>query len=171
MNTNIIFETERLIVRPFYSKKDSENFFSVYGDKEVMEYIRAPKSKEDCDLFLQEVMNDYERDKIHGRWAVEEKSSGDFVGSFVFMPVTNTQDFQLGYALIKRYWGFGFATELMKEGVKYVIEKTDLDKVYGITEAANIASQKVLQKTGFVLFQVYEENGKKVTKFILRRAK
>lgn len=165
----IIFETGRLIVRHFDAETDDMNFFSVYGDKEVMKFIRAPKSKDECDQFLKEVIEDYKKDNIHGRWAVEEKSTGNFVGSFVFIPVPNTSDYQLGYALTKDFWGLGFATELMQEGIKYVFEKTELDKVYGITEAANTASQKVLQKTGFVIFQAYNENGKRVTKFILRR--
>lgn len=167
---NIIFETERLIVRQFDFDEDAENFFLINGDKEVMQYIRAPKSKAECDEFLKEVIAWYETDIGRGRWAVIEKSSKNFVGSFAFIPVTGTSDYQLGYALLKHHWGKGYATELMKEGIQYVFQTTDLEKVFGITESAHVVSQRVLLKTGFLLFQNYIEAGKRMTKFILRRS-
>lgn len=165
----IIFETERLTVQQFQIEKDAENFFSINGDKEVMQYIRAPKSKEECDEFLKEVIAGYETDKGRGRWCVVEKASGEFVGTFAFIPVTGTSDYQLGYALLKKHWGKGFATELMKQGIKYVFQTSQIEKIFAITESANIISQKVLLKTGFLLFQNYMEVGKKMAKFILRR--
>ena len=164
-----VFETERLIVLQFAYPVDIENFFSINGDKEVMQYIRAPKSKEACDEFLQEVVAGYETDKGRGRWAVVEKATSEFAGSFAFIPVTGTEDYQLGYALLKKNWGRGFATELMREGIRYVFETTDLKKIFAITEAANTASQKVLLKNGFLLFSKYKEGGKEVCKFKLSR--
>ena len=48
----IIFETERLIVRQYDFGTDAENFFLLNSDEEVMRYIRATKSREECDAFL-----------------------------------------------------------------------------------------------------------------------
>jgi RimJ/RimL family protein N-acetyltransferase len=164
-----VFETERLIVCKFSFPEDADNFFSINGDKEVMQYIRAPKTKTECDEFLKEVVAGYETDKGRGRWAVIEKVTGEFVGSYAFIPVTGTDDYQLGYALLKKHWGRGFATELMREGIRYSFDTTDLKKIFGITEAINVPSQKVLLKTGFLLFSKYKEAGKEVCKFKLSR--
>lgn len=166
----IIFETERLIVRPFQPELDADNFFAVNGDEEVMRYIRRPKTKEECDVYFKETIDGYAANPLMGRWAVEEKNTGVFVGSFAFLPVEKTNDSQLGYALLKEYWGKGFATELMREGIRYVFTKTRLDAVYAITEVANMASQKVLLKVGMALHKSYKENGKDVCCFKLLRA-
>jgi ribosomal-protein-alanine N-acetyltransferase len=169
LSQSFVFETERLLVREYDVEKDPGNFFALNGDKEVMQYIRAVKSREECDEFLKEIIAAYKTDKGRGRWAVEDKTSGEFVGSFAFIPVTGTPDYQLGYALLKQHWGKGYATELMKEGLRYIFQKTDLEKVFGITESAHVVSQRVLLKTGFLLFQNYMEGGKKMSKFILKR--
>jgi RimJ/RimL family protein N-acetyltransferase len=46
-----IFETERLIVRQYVFETDAENFFLLNSDEDVMRYIRATKSREECDAF------------------------------------------------------------------------------------------------------------------------
>ena len=94
----IIFETERLVVRRF-SENDQDNFFSVNGSEEVMRYIRPAKTKEECDEFLLQVIAYSEKEKLFGRWAVENKESKEFVGSFALIPVEGKDQMQLGYAL------------------------------------------------------------------------
>jgi ribosomal-protein-alanine N-acetyltransferase len=147
----IIFETERLIVRQYSFEQDRENIFRINGDIDVVRYIRPVKSKEECELFLAEEIKNYKKHPEAGRWAVDDKLTGKFVGSFAFIPVEGSQLMQLGYALLKENWGRGYATELMIKGIEYVFTKTTLDVIYGITESANLPSQKVLLKTGFAL--------------------
>jgi len=48
---NMIFETDRLYIR-HYTRADADNFYRLNGDPVVMQYIREPKSREACDLFL-----------------------------------------------------------------------------------------------------------------------
>jgi len=165
----IIFTTERLIVRRYDFATDAENFFLLNSDEEVMRYIRKTKTRQECDAFLKQVIAAYEERPGMGRWAAVEKSTGNFVGSFAFIPLEGTDDSQLGYALLTSYWGNGFATELMREGIKYVFSNTSINEVYGITEAANLASQKVLLKTGFVLDKKYKEGEKEIWRFKLLR--
>lgn len=70
------------------------------------------KTKEECDQFLLETIASYEKDKLYGRWAVEDKFTGEFVGSFAIIPVEGKEQMQLGYALLPTHWGKGYATEL-----------------------------------------------------------
>ena len=169
MSHQVIFETERLIVSQYVFDIDAENFFLLNGDEEVVRYIRPAKTRDECTAFLKEIIADYLVRPLMGRWAVNDKITGEFIGSFAFIPIEGTEDSQLGYALLKEYWGKGFATELMKEGIKYVFNKTSLNEIYGITESANIASQKVLLKVGFILYKTYKEEEKELCKFILLR--
>lgn len=169
--SNVIFETERLLVRQYIFETDADNFFALNGDEEVMRYIRAVKSREECDEFLKQNIESYKTNPSMGRWAVYEKESGDFVGSFAFIPVERTENSQIGYALLKRYWGNGFATELTKQGISYVFSNTELEEIYGITQFENEVSKKVLLKSGFRFCKTYKEEEKLMCSFVINRNK
>lgn len=143
-----IFETERLIVRLF-TEADQNNFYHLNGNPVVVRYIREPKSREECDAFLVQIMEDARLHPLYGRWAVVEKLTGSFVGSFAIIPVDETEEMQLGYALLTEHWGKGFATELSKGGLEYVFGKTPLELIHAYVEKPNIASRMVLLKSGF----------------------
>ncbi len=162
--SRMIFETERLVVRPFL-QEDSDYFFMMNGDEEIVRYIRPPKSREESDLFLLEVIKYSQENPLYGRWAVFEKESGEFAGTFAVIPIENADNMQLGYSLLKRNWGKGYATELTLAGLQYVFTRTPLTEIYAITEAGNLASQKVLQKVGFRFQRSFEENGKELFQY------
>ena len=165
----IIFETDRLIVRQYVFDTDAENFFLLNSDEEVMRYIRATKSKDECDTFLKQIIDAYRINPLLGRWAAEEKTDGIFVGSFAIIPIEGTQDIQLGYALLKENWGKGFASELTKAGLAYYFKNSNADHIYAIAEQANTASHKVLLKNAFAHDGIRKEEEKELLKFIYRK--
>ena len=169
INSHIIFETERLIVRQYAFEIDAENFFLLNGDDDVMRYIRATKTKEECDVFLKKAIDSYKINPLIGRWAADEKATGKFVGSFAIIPIEGSEDIQLGYALLKENWGKGFASELTKSGLAYYFKNTNADHIYAIAEKANIASHKVLLKNSFVSDGIKVEDDKELLKFIYRK--
>lgn len=169
INSNIIFETDRLLVRQYVFKKDANNFFLLNSDEEVMRYIRSTKSKEDCDAFLKQIIESYKTNPLIGRWAAEEKAKEKFVGSFAIIPIEGTEDIQLGYAFLKDNWGKGFASELTKAGLDYYFKNTKANHIYAIAEPANTASHNVLFKNGFVNHGVKREGDKELMQFIYKK--
>jgi [ribosomal protein S5]-alanine N-acetyltransferase len=166
---HVIFDTERLIVRQYDFDIDAENFFLLNSDEEVMRYIRATKTKEECDAFLKKAIESYKINPLIGRWAANEKTTGKFVGSFAIIPIEGSEDIQLGYAFLKENWGKGFASELTKAGLDYYFKNTNADHIYAIAEEANIASHNVLLKNSFVPDGIKKEEGKELLKFIYRK--
>ena len=169
MGHHHIFETERLIVRQYDFKTDAENFFLLNGDDDVMRYIRATKTKEECDVFLKKAIDSYKINPLIGRWAADEKATDKFVGSFAIIPIEGSDDIQLGYALLKEYWGKGFASELTKSGLAYYFRTTNADHIYAIADPANVPSHNVLLKNSFVPDGTKMEDDKELLKFIFRR--
>ena len=167
---HVIFETERLIVRQYDLKADAENFFLLNSDDDVMRYIRATKSREECNAFLKKIVEAYKINPLIGRWAAYEKVTGNFVGSFAIIPIEDSDGIQLGYAFLKENWGKGFASELTKAGLDYYFKNTDADHIYAIAEKANTASHKVLLKNSFVPDGTRKEEGKELLKFIYKKA-
>ncbi len=165
----IIFETPRLIVRRF-TGKDYTNFFELNSHPDVMRYIRAVRTKQECDMALHDQILKPRPHAYMGRWAVTEKSSGKFIGSFVIVPIPGDEEkIQLGYALLPPFWGKGYATELTAAGIIYFREKTPLEILYAVTETPNIASEKVLVKNGFQFVTTKMEEEKELRVFKIER--
>lgn len=160
----MIFETERLRVRR-YRMEDLDDFYRLNGNPEVMKHIRPPKDYESCRVFLRENIRFYESHPSLGRWAMEEKETDAIAGSFALIPIGASDLLQLGYSLHKEFWGRGLATESLLAGVKYAREVVGLQKVYAITETANPASRRVIEKAGFELEETYVENEKPLLRF------
>jgi ribosomal-protein-alanine N-acetyltransferase len=164
----IIFETERLLVRR-YTPEDKDYFFMLSGNPQVMQYIRAVSTREESDRFLLENIAFYKLYPQRGRWAVMEKKSGAFTGSFAIIPLPwDAEKIQLGYSLLQENWGKGYATELTKAGLDYFFTRDTLPEIYGVTEAPNVASQKVLLKAGFQPAGTRMEEGKELVLFTIK---
>lgn len=166
-----VFETERLRVRRF-TETDGDHYFLLNGSEEVMRYIRAPRTRQESDEQLKQILQEYSAYPMSktGRWGVEEKATGCFIGSFVIIPIpSEPEKTQLGYSFIPEYWGRGLGSELAKAGLQYFLKYTTIPEIYGVTETPNIASQKILLKAGFVFHEKKMEEGKELTVFIVRR--
>lgn len=164
-NQSIIFATERFIVRP-YQLTDQENFHSLNGNPDVMQYIRPVKTREESDAFLIEVVNYSNENPLMGRWAVEDKITGEFVGSFAVIPISGEEEkLQVGYSMLPDHWGRGIATELTMAGLEFFKNNFENQFVYGITEVPNKGSQNVLLKAGFEEYGSKMEQDKKLLVF------
>jgi hypothetical protein len=58
-------------------------------------------------------------------------------------------NFEVGFHLVQRCWGKGFATEAAFGALEYAWEKLRLSKVYAGHHPGNRASDKILKKLGF----------------------
>lgn len=154
-----LIESERLSVR-HYTMDDAYNFFRLNGDEEIMRYIRPAKNREETDEFLQQIIQRYQTEPLNLRLALLEKTTGTFIGSFAIIPLEGTPDTQIGYALLKEYWGKGYATEIVQVGLKYVFDILKLPIIFAVTRIENVSSQKVLLKNGFVFDKEFKEGDK-----------
>jgi len=166
--SHIVFETERLFMRP-YTLNDLHHFFRLNGDEDVMRYIRPAQTLQQTKEFLQKIIDAYSERPGTGRWAMFSKTDHQFMGSFAIIPIDNTSQLQLGYALIKENWGKGFASEAVKGGLQYAFDHLRLTEIAGITYRENIPSQKVLLKNGFVFDKTFFEDDKELHLYICRR--
>ncbi len=164
----LVFETERLVVKRF-TKEDGYPFFLLNSNEKVMHFIRPIKNRQQSDAFLVENMAFYLDNSCLGRFAVFEKSSGDFVGTFSFLYLSGESDFHLGYALLPGAWGRGFATELVSAGIPYFFEHSGKSSIFAITHNDNGPSQQVLLKCGFYREGQILQNGEMLELFIIKR--
>ncbi len=147
-------ETERLILRDL-RLSDLNGMFELDSNAAVHRYLgnKPIKTKKESKAILEGIIDQYQERGI-GRWAAVEKESGNFIGwsglrlntEYVMNGHSNFID--IGYRLIPRYWGKGYATESGFAALNYAFNRMQLDVVYGITEKENQASHKALLKLG-----------------------
>lgn len=144
---NPILQTDRLLLREL-NVNDSKSFYELNQNQNVIKYTGDTSFENitEAENFLRNY-NDYEMNGF-GRWAVIEKSSGEFLGWCGLKYVREIDETDIGFRFFEKYWNRGFATESAMTCLKYGFEKLNLKTVVGRAMAENTASIKVLEKIG-----------------------
>ena len=79
-----------------------------------------------------------------------ELKGGTHIGDLCFKGITEKGTAEIGYGIAENYQGCGYATEAVSALVGWALNQPEVSCVTAETEEANIASQKVLKKAGFV---------------------
>lgn len=160
----VFAETERLILREILPSDDS-GMFELDSDAAVHRFVgnKPIKSMLEARQMIDFIRWQYQENGI-GRWAVIEKESSNFVGWAglkLVKDLTNKHiDFyDLGYRLIRKSWGQGYATEAANASLKYGFEQLGLEQIYSMCDAGNAASRKVLEKAGLKLIETFDLDG------------
>lgn len=144
---NPITETPRLLFREF-SEADAPGLFELNSDPEVIRFTgNAPFTSVREAL---QFVNNYDQYRLNnfGRWALINKSNSEFIGWCGLRRSEDNGETDIGYRLLKRYWGKGLATEAAIESIRLGFEVHDLKAIVGRTMSANQASIRILEKTG-----------------------
>lgn len=160
----IYVETDRLILRELVPG-DENGIFELDSDPEVHRYLgnhpitHIGQARD----IIQLVRKQYTDNGI-GRWAIIEKNTQSFVGwtglKLVRERINNHIDYyDLGYRLIKRYWGKGFATETALASLKYGFNELRLTEVYAMADTENTGSNRVLTKAGLNFIECFTYDG------------
>lgn len=160
----IFIETERLILREILPK-DIDGLFQLDSDPEVHRYL-GNKPVTDKNQIV-EVINFIRQQYIDngiGRWAIIDKNTNQFIGwaglKFVKDLTNNHKNYyDLGYRLIKKYWGQGIATETAIASLNYAFDKLNADEVYAMADCENDGSNKILRKIGLNFIEKFNLDG------------
>jgi len=84
---------------------------------------------------------------------------GNAVGGIGIHPQTDVscKNAELGYWLAEPFWGKGIITGAIKQMIAYGFDNFDITRIYARPFGTNVASQRVLEKTGFVLEGRFEK--------------
>jgi RimJ/RimL family protein N-acetyltransferase len=80
------------------------------------------------------------------------------VGSIGIFPQTDifSRNAELGYWLAEEFWGKGIMPEAIIQMCEYGFSTFEIDRIYARPFGTNIPSQRVLEKTGFILEARFE---------------
>jgi ribosomal-protein-alanine N-acetyltransferase len=144
------YQTERLILRP-WRQEDREPYAILNSNPEVMRYLLRTLTREESDKMV-EIIEQKMAANGWGLWAVEEKSSGAFIGfvglnipayELPFSPVI-----EIGWRLDKPFWGKGYAPEAAAKALEIGFDQYGIEEIVAFTALKNKASQRVMEKIG-----------------------
>lgn len=155
----IFAETSRLILREILPEDDN-GMFDLDRDVSVHKYLgnkpiqSIAQARENIRLIRKQYL-----DFGIGRWAMIEKKSNDFMGwaGLKFMDQRNGYKnyYDIGYRLIPRFWGKGFATEAAIASRDYAFKEMNLAVIYGCTHIENLTSKNILEKIGLQFVETF----------------
>lgn len=120
------------------------------ADPEVRLYLGPPRTFEQAAAWMLNYQDDLDRYGF-GRWAVEVRESGQFIGFTGLstlddeMPIAGVD---LAWALARPAWGHGYATEAGLAALEYGFDILGLPEIVAVTMARNVRSQAVMRRIG-----------------------
>ncbi len=82
-------------------------------------------------------------------WMAELKN-GTHIGELCFKGIAESGSAEIGYGIAGDYQGLGYASEAVSALADWALNQPGVKCVTAETEASNIASQRVLEKSGFI---------------------
>ncbi len=156
--------TERLLLTPL-ALTDLDLALELWTDPEVVKYV--------CDVVAEEEIRQEMPDTIKrggnggiGIWCVADWETHEKLGSTYLLPMPVDMDdtdfslivmgqmpdakIEIGFFFKRTAWGRGYATEVCKRLLRFAFEEVSLDEVVASVDEENLASKKVLEKSGLI---------------------
>ena len=96
-------------------------------------------------------------------WIIERKN-GSKVGDLCFKGRNDDGSVEIGYGILPEHQGRGYATEAVDATVSWALRQPGVRRVDAETEPDNKASQRVLEKCGFIPAGTTGEEGPRFVK-------
>ncbi len=151
--------TERLILRAAEAR-DREAMLDLFSDEEVNSYVGGPEPREHLDELMPAVPG-----QRPGFFVVER--DGEAIG-IVTLDRREARlghvrprggEAELGYMLLPRSWGHGYATEACAAAMEWFRSALPEEPLVVSTQLKNTPSLRVIEKLGFEELGRHEEYG------------
>lgn len=151
--------TERLVLRKI-TLDDAESLFEMRSSEKMMAFIQRPRAKAVADATaLIETMLDNLAKKESVVWAISLKIDPRLIGTIGFFR-TRPENFraEVGYLLHENYWQQGITYEALEAVLDYGFKTMNCHSIEAHIDARNTASQRLLEKSGFVKEAHFKED-------------
>ena len=155
-----VIKTERLLLRSI-EKPDTPELLFLRSDETVMQYIdrERMKSLEDAELFIHKLQEGVETNE-NILWVICLSEDPDkMIGNIGFwrfqLPHYRAE---VGYMLHPDFWNKGIMKEALEAVIVYGFDTIKLHSIEARITPENIASAKLLEKTGFIREAYFKED-------------
>jgi ribosomal-protein-alanine N-acetyltransferase len=163
-------ETERLTLRPL-READATALFEISQDPDVVRFVgdrHVPTLQEAWRAVAGWIGHWALRGC--GQWAIEERSSGRFIGRAGIINPADWPGPEVGYLLGRPWWGHGYATEAATAAMDWGFREIGFADLLSLIDPENQASIAVATRLGETLRGETEVMGHHVLVYGISRA-
>ena len=143
----ITLSSERLLLKQM-NITDAQDMFILNSDSEVIQYTGDVMfTSVDDALNLLKNYDQYTKYKM-GRLSLFDKVTGEYIGWCGLKYLEERDQVDIGYRLLKKHWGKGYATEAARICLDYGFNTLNLEEIIGTAMLENPASINVFKKLG-----------------------
>ena|ERR1051325_1908500 len=142
--------TERLRLRQL-TLGDAGEIFRLRSDERVNKYIDRPSAQsiDDAIAFINKINQGIANNESL-YWAITMKGESKLIGTISLWNISKEESkAEIGYELIPEYHGKGLMQEAFARAIEYICEVLKVETVEAWTHSKNLASSKILERTGF----------------------
>lgn len=156
-------ETSRLYFREL-QPSDDKVMFALDANPNVHRYLgnKPVTTIDESRAMIDNIRQQYLDNGI-GRMAAILKETNEFVGWVGLKLQANVngrdQFYDIGYRLLEKHWGKGYATEANYFFRDYAFNHLSIKVLNATALTANKASCHILQKTGLIFTETFDYNG------------
>ncbi len=137
---------------------DAGAFAELEGDSEVVKYTGYPtanpaQAKQDLEFCIANYEMKNPEKLIY---AVCKRDTHEFIGTFALLPMEH-QTIEIGYRFIRRFWGNGFASEMLSPFMQWALNQEGVKTLYAEADVRNKASIAMLERTMMFQQEVFNE--------------
>ncbi|WP_294188276.1 GNAT family N-acetyltransferase [uncultured Clostridium sp.] len=154
----MVLISDRIIIR-YFERKDKEDLYRIVWQKDVVRFMRDwseyNPTLENINSYIDWRQSQKDSKDIYEnkRYAVALRDSNKLIG-MVGMGIEETlNEVEVAYFIDEKYKGHGYATEAVKKIVDWCFKVSDIPYLIATIDCANKSSCRVLDKSGFELFE------------------
>lgn len=147
-----ILETPRLILRTL-TPDDVPDLRRWLARDEIYTYWGRPASKGEREpetMFVDPRPWVKRKPSPDFKWGMVSKDTNTVIGDISVFDIENSRMGSVGYRLDPDLWGQGYTSEALAAAVDFIFTHTELDRLHATADVRNVASNRVLEKCGFV---------------------
>jgi len=146
--TNKEIKTNRLNLRHF-NKEDLETYSAIMDDNQIARWFPKGDSytRKESEKSLNNILSHWMKYGF-GLWAITKKENDQIIGRCGLNYILESSEVELDFIISKNYWNQGYATEASEGVIFYGFKILYLDRIIALSKPENIASRKVIEKTG-----------------------
>lgn len=146
-----------------WTVEDTADLAAALNNKHIHDNLRDglpyPYTERDAKNFINAMLQADKNTTYAFAITVDDKAIGS-IGVFRKDNI-HAQTAEMGYYIAETFWGKGIGTSAVKQTCKYIFEHTDIIRIFAEPFAYNIASCRVLEKSGFMCEGVLRSNAVK----------
>jgi ribosomal-protein-alanine N-acetyltransferase len=156
--------TERVLLTPL-AMTDLDIALELWTDPEVVEYICEVPTESEIRHEMPDAIKRGGNGGI-GIWCIVDRKTREKLGSTYLLPLPIDEEdtdfslvvmgrmpdaeIEIGYFLKRAAWGRGYATEVCERLLQFAFQEVSLKEVVASIDEDNVASRKVLEKSGLL---------------------